>query len=273
MREIDLDAVFKDKNPKLYKLLPKFVMQYLKRIVHQKEINDFLKEHGELMGNEYTKQVLKTLEIEYTVEFTKPITKDKKYILASNHPLGGADGIILLDYFSRYFDKVKFPVNDLLLHMHNVKEFFVPINKHGKQSKQVAQLMNEAFESDAQILLFPAGLVSRRKKRIIRDPQWRNNFIFKARKYKRDIVPIHISGSNSNFFYNLANIRTFLGVKTNIEMLYLSDELFKHKGQKIKITVGKPIKHETFDKTKTADEWSEYVKNEVYDLVKKNDDF
>lgn len=267
MQEIDLDAVFKGKNPRLYRLLPRFVMQYLKRIVHQREINDFLREYGHLMGNDYTKQVLKTLEIEYEVEFTEPISKDKKYIIVSNHPLGGADGILLIDYFSRFFQKVLFPVNDLLLHLHNVKDFFIPINKHGKQSKEVAQLMNNAFESDAQILLFPAGLVSRRKKGIVRDTEWKKNFILRAIKYKRDVIPVHVTGSNSSFFYNLANIRAFLGIKTNIEMLYLSDELFKHRGKKIKVTVGKPIDYKTFDKTKNANEWSEYVKQKVYSLV------
>lgn len=269
MQKIDLDTVFKSKNPSLYKLVPNFVMRYLKKIVHQKEINDFLDEHGHLTGNEYTTQVLKTLEIAYNVNFTTPIDKDKKYILTSNHPLGGADGIILIDYFSRYFKKVLFPVNDLLLHMHNVKEFFVPINKHGKQSREVAELMNRAFESDAQILLFPAGLVSRRKKSIIRDPEWKKNFIFRAKKYQRDIIPIHISGRNSNFFYRLANLRTTLRIKTNIEMLYLSDELFKHRGEKITVTVGEPISHKVFDSKKTTNQWAEYVKNKVYDLDKK----
>ncbi len=235
MQKIDIDSVFKKKNARLYKLLPKFILRYLKRIVHQDELNEFIEEHGEERGNEFTKSALEALEITYDVEFEEPLDKTKHYLLAANHPLGGADGIILIDYFSRFFEKVIFPVNDILLEVKNMSDIFIPVNKHGAQSREAAKLMEESLASDAQILMFPAGLVSRKKRGEIEDLEWKKHFIVKAVKHEREVVPVFITGRNSNFFYNLANFRAFLGLKANIEMLYLSDELFKQKGKNFTI--------------------------------------
>lgn len=267
MKEIDLDSVFKKKNPKLYRFIPKFVLRFLKKLIHQEELNEFIRKDGNAQGNDFTSKALKTLNITYTVDFEDDnLDKKGRYILASNHPLGGPDGIMLIDYFSRYFDKIIFPVNDILLEVENVKEFFVPINKHGAQSREAARLMDNAFASSSQILLFPAGLVSRKQKGEIKDLEWKKNFINKAIQHNRDIIPIHISGRNSNFFYNLANIRSFLKIKINFEMLLLPNELFKQKGRNFTIKVGKPIKNSTFDKTRKPDEWASFVKEKVYEL-------
>lgn len=266
MKEINLDTVFQNKNPKLYKLLPNFLLRYLKKTIHQEELNQFIRKHGNEYGNEFTSSILKTLAITYEVEFEEPLDKKERYVLASNHPLGGPDGIILIDYFSRYFEKVIFPVNDLLLEIKNMSEHFIPINKHGSQSKEGALLMEKSLASEAQILMFPAGLVSRKRGQEIKDLEWKKHFIVKAKKHQRYVVPVFITGRNSNFFYNLANLRTFLGIKTNIEMLYLSDELFRQRGKNFKIKVGKPIKYDIFDISKTPVEWAAFVKEKAYNL-------
>ncbi|PVX50974.1 hypothetical protein C7377_1304 [Balneicella halophila] len=266
MKEIDVVKALQEKSPKIYHFLPGFIIRYLKSIIHQDEINDFIQKHGDKTGSEFTISVLDTLDITYNVEFEEPLDKSKRYILASNHPLGGPDGIILIDYFSRYFDKIIFPVNDILMQIENMSEFFIPINKHGTQSKEGARLMEESLASDSQILMFPAGLVSRKRKGVIKDLGWQKHFIAKAKKHQRDVIPVFFSGRNSNFFYNLANIRAFLGIKLNIEMLYLSNELFKQRGRNFTIKVGKPIKHNTFDNSKRPAEWASFVKEKVYNL-------
>jgi putative hemolysin len=95
---------------------------------------------------------------------------------------------------------------------------------------------------------------------------WKKHFIAKSIEYQRDIIPVHVSGHNSNFFYNLANFRSFFRMKWNLEMFFLPDELFKHKNQKFTITFGKPIPYTSFSKSKSQDQWAAEVRDIVYKL-------
>jgi putative hemolysin len=266
IQKIDVEKVLYSKNPALKKTVPGFVVNYLKRIVHQDEINDFLKQHGHLRDSELIGAGLDYFRIKFRVFGSKNIPKRGRYIFVSNHPLGGLDGLVFIYELSKYFPDIKFPVNDILTNIENMSGIFLPVNKHGAQGRDAARRIEEAYASGSQILYFPAGLCSRKKRGIIKDLKWQKSFISKAVQHKRDIVPAYFSGRNSNFFYNLSNIRKFLGLKANIEMLYLADEMFKQKGKEIMLVFGKSIPWETFDKARSAPEWAEWVKSKSYEL-------
>jgi len=266
IQQIDVKKVLFAKNPALAKTIPRFVINYLKRIVHQDEINEFLHKWGHLKDLELIEAWLKYFEIKIEVIGSENIPSSGRYIFVSNHPLGGLDGVAFIHELSVHFRNVRFPVNDILTNIKNLSGIFLPVNKHGGQAREAARMIEEAYASECQILYFPAGLCSRKKKGIICDLQWQKSFITKSLQYKRDIVPAFFSGRNSNFFYNLANIRKLLGVKANIEMLYLPDEMFRQKDKKISLVFGKPIPWETFDKTKSAVEWADWVKAKSYEL-------
>ena len=189
-----------------------------------------------------------------------------RFIFVSNHPLGGLDGVVFTVELSNRFTNVKFPVNDILLNIGNLSGVFLPVNKHGSQGRDAALKIEEAYASDAQILYFPAGLCSRKRRGVISDLEWHKSFIIKAIQHKRDIVPCFFSGRNSDFFYNLANFRKKLGLKANIEMLYLPDEMYKQKGIELHLVFGKPIPWTAFDRSKSPVEWAEWVKTETYKL-------
>ncbi len=174
--------------------------------------------------------------------------------------------MVFIYELSKLYPDIKFPVNDILLNIENMSGIFLPINKHGAQGKDAARKIEEAYASDNQILYFPAGLCSRKKGGVIKDLQWHKSFITKAIQHKRDIIPAYFSGRNSDFFYNLSNIRNFLGLKANIEMLYLADEMFKQKDKEIRMIFGEPIPWQTFDKSKSPPEWAEWVKSRSYEL-------
>jgi len=197
------------------------------------------------------------------------IPAEGRYIFASNHPLGGLDGICLSAIIGGRFDgKIRYLVNDLLLYLSNLRSIFVPINKHGAQGKKNAELIEKAYASDNQIITFPAGLCSRKQNGKIQDTEWKKSFIQKAVEYRRDIVPVFFEGRNSNFFYRLANMRKALGIKMNYEMIYLPDEMFKSKHKTYSIHFGKPIPWQTFDSSRKPAEWAEWVKEIVYNLKK-----
>ncbi len=263
---IDVEQVLYSKNPALKKAVPGFLIRYLKRIVHQDELNEFLAKEGHLRDAEFIEAGLKYFNIKYNVYCRENIPREGRYFFVSNHPLGGLDGLVFISELSKYFRDLKFPVNDILMNIKNLSGIFVPINKHGSQGKEAVRMIEDAYVSDCQILYFPAGLCSRKKRGIISDLKWHKSFISKAVQHKRDIVPAFFSGRNSDFFYNLSNIRNFLGIKANIEMLYLADEMFRQKGKEINLVFGKPIPWQTFDHSKTPLEWASWVKEKSYEL-------
>lgn len=265
-QKIDVKSVIQSKNPALARVLPGFVINYLKRVVHQDELNEFLEKWGHLKDSELIAAGLNHFDIKYKVTGSENLPASGRYIFASNHPLGGLDGLVFIHELSKHYENIKFPVNDILTNIKNLSGIFLAVNKHGGQAKEVAKKIEEAYASDCQILYFPAGLCSRKKNGIIKDLQWQKSFITKAIQHKRDIVPAYFSGRNSEFFYNLARTRKFLGVKANIEMLYLADEMFRQKDKEINLVFGKPISWQTFDKSKPAFEWAEWVKIKSYSL-------
>jgi 1-acyl-sn-glycerol-3-phosphate acyltransferase len=264
--KIDVGNVLRSKNPTLARAVPKFAINYLKRIVHQADINYILREFGHLKDAEFIKASLDFMGITYQVFGKENIPSSGRYFFVSNHPLGGLDGLVFMNELSKHFSDIKFPVNDILMNLSNLSGIFLPVNKHGGQAKDAIRKLEETYASESQILYFPAGLCSRKKKGVIKDLKWQKSFIAKAVQYKRDIVPAFFSGRNSDFFYNLSNIRTFIGIKANIEMLYLPDEMFRQRGRGLKLIFGKPIPWQTFDNSLSPTEWADRVKTKSYEL-------
>jgi len=204
---IDLEKIIGGKNPGILKFIPRFIMNYLKRIIHVDEVNAAIYANREKVGIDFASAILEDFGANIIVKGLENIKLDGRYILVSNHPLGGLDGLALISRIGNFRKDILFPVNDILMNLPQLKPIFIPINKHGKNNENV-KIIEEAFSSDAMMLFFPAGLVSRKQKGgIIIDLEWKKTFISKAKRYKRDIIPVFIDGVNSNFFYNLSNFR------------------------------------------------------------------
>jgi putative hemolysin len=267
--QIDLEKILDDKNPKIRRMVPGFVIRYLKRIVHQDLINDILRNFGHLRGAAFNDAALGFMGITYRAHGVENLPEGGRNIFVSNHPLGGLDGMVFMSELTKHFPAIKFPVNDILMYVDNYGDIFLPVNKVGTFGREAARLMEEAYASDYQLLNFPAGICSRKIKGKITDLKWQKSFIVKAVQHQRDIVPCFFEGRNSSFFYNLANLRRFLRIKVNIEMLYLADEMYKQKGKDIDVYFGEPIPWQTFDKSKTPQEWADMVREKTYSLQKR----
>ena len=265
--KIDVAGVLKARAPKTK--VPKFIVNYLKRIVHEEEFNKFFRENPDLRNLDFIEGAFKYLEIQLDVQGEENLPpKDGRYIFASNHPLGGLDGICLSAILGKHYKgRFRCLVNDLLLYIPNLRSIFIPINKHGAQGKDYASLTEEAYASDNQILTFPAGLCSRKIDGKVQDVEWKKSFISKAVEYQRDVVPVFYEGRNSTFFYCIANIRRKLGIKMNYEMIYLPDEMFKLKHTTFRIHFGKPISWHTFNNSRRPQEWAQTVRESVYNLT------
>ncbi|PLW94413.1 MAG: glycerol acyltransferase [Marinilabiliales bacterium] len=265
-RTIDVKEIIRSRNKRLAKLLPGFIINYLRKILHEKEVNKTIYDNREKHGLEMVDAIIDMFDANITVEGIENIENESRFLLAANHPLGGLDGIALMQAVGRVHPNIRFPVNDFLLYLPNLKELFIPISKSGKQSIQGVKEFEKTLASDVNVLYFPSGLASRKIKGEIMDLEWKKTFIQKAKSHHRNVIPTYVSGRNSNRFYRIAKIRKFFGIKANIEMLYLSDEMFRQKDKELKIIFGKPIPYTQFDKSKKDIEWAKYVKQIVYSL-------
>ena len=133
-RFIDIEKVIKSKSPKLLKIIPSFILNYLKRILHEDELNKAIYRNREKMGLDFSDAILDEFKVVIKVKGEENIPKDGKYIIASNHPLGGLDGMALMSTVGEFRRNIKFPVNDLLLFIPNLKPLFVPVNKLGSNT-------------------------------------------------------------------------------------------------------------------------------------------
>lgn len=269
-KTIDIDNILKSKMGANKKYVPQPAIAWLKHIVHQDQVNKFLWASRDKTGVEWLEECVKYLDM--TLEITgkenlPPKDDGRLYTFVSNHPLGGQDGVALGAIIGRHYDsRFRYLVNDLLMNLPGLAPLCIPINKTGNQSRSFPAMVEQGFKSDNHILMFPAGICSRRHNGVVHDIPWKKTFISKSVEYHRDVVPIHFGGRNSDFFYRLANVSDKYIKKINIAMLFLVDEMYKNVHKTFRVAIGKPIPWQTFDKSRTPAQWAQYVQDRVYEL-------
>jgi len=268
-KTIDIKRILKDKMGSKARFVPCFLVTWLKKIIHEDEVNRFLWENRNLKGTEWLTACVQYLDMTLDIVGAEnlPDKNDGKlYTFVSNHPLGGQDGVSLGSIIGRHYDgRFRYLVNDLLLNLPGLKPVSIGINKTGKQSRDFPRMVEAGFNSDNHLLMFPAGLNSRRINGEIHDLPWKKTFITKSVETHRDVVPIHFSGQNSKRFYRIAKFSDRY-LPFNLAMLFLVDEMYRNVGKTFRITIGKPIPWQTFNKTKTPMEWANFVEERVYAL-------
>lgn len=264
--KIDVAQVLHERLTGAYAWLKKPLAAYLKRLVHERELNELLESNAGKEGVDFCRGVLHDLKVTYRVVGSWP--SERRIIVVSNHPLGGLDGIAMSCAVADQYGSqgLKFVVNDLLQAIAPMRPIFLPVNKHGAQHRQAVADLDEAFASDHPIIMFPAGLVSRRHQGRIADLPWHKMVVQKAVAYERDVVPVWFSGQNTNFFYRTARLRERLGIKLNLEMALLPREVFKSRGKDFEIVTGWPIPWQTLKSGHQASQQAAELREKVYEL-------
>lgn len=267
---IDLRKIFTAKVPKLMKWMPDWLFRKIQRLLHENDINEILTKYADCQGLDFVNALIADFNLTLELKGVDNLMRSDRILVASNHPLGGLDGIALIGAVGNHRGDTVTPVNDFLMFVKNLQPIFIPVNKVGSATanrEENLRMFNETFEGDRTICYFPFGLCSRKTSGgKIMDLEWKKTFVTKAKAFQRDIVPVHIEGRNSNFFYNLARLRKKLNIKANIEMAFLVDEFFNQRNKKLSISFGKPIPYQTFDSRFTDNQWAEKLRLFSYQL-------
>ncbi len=267
---IDIDQLLHSKMGSKARFVPRFAASWLKRTIHQEQVNKFIWENRHLTGIDWLESTLEYLDVHLDVvgmENLPPKDDGRLYTFVSNHPLGGADGVALGALIGRHYDgRIRYLVNDLLMNLPGLAPLCIPINKTGNQNRDFPAMVEAGFKSDNHMLMFPAGLCSRKTGGQIHDLPWRKTFVTKSVETHRDIVPIHFGGRNSERFYRIADVCARLGLRVNLAMLFLVDEMYRNVHKTFRVAIGKPIPWQTFDRTRTPAQWARHVEDTVYAL-------
>ncbi len=263
---INIENAFRKSNSRLLRSLPHFIITMIERFICQDEMNATIHRSRDKTGVPFINDVLEGWNVRVIVKGEENVPASGRFIFAGNHPVGAIDAFAFYSFIYRFFPEVMSPTNELLNQIPNLRPVMLGINVFGKNTREIASKIDELFRSDTQIMIFPSGEVSRRTKGRILDPVWQKSFITKAIQHKRDIIPVYISGRNSGFFYFVANLRKFLGIRMYLETILLPREMMKQRNSSVTLIVGKPIKYELLTKDKSHHEWAQYVKNIVYSL-------
>ncbi|MFI3286618.1 MAG: acyltransferase [Rikenellaceae bacterium] len=266
MPQIDVPTLIASKAPKAAKFIPNFIYRYLKRILHQDEINEILRDGWDLAPQPFVQAVFRRWKITYTLEGLDKLDPKGRYIFASNHPFGGMDGMMIADCLIEHFGDARVVVNDLLMNLDPLKPIWIPVNTLGGQNAEYVRLFEEGFASNLPILMFPAGICSRVVEGKIADLQWKNTFVKRAHATSRSVVPLYVEGSLHKGFYRMYRWRKALGIKANIEMLFLVDGMFRQHGNHFRMSVGEPIKVEQLKECGSVREQVEYVRKKTYNM-------
>lgn len=274
---INVGEVIGSRLPGLYRFMPRYLVRWLERLICQDELNRLLEDNAGKRGAEFCRGVLESLDVKVDVRYAErlPAKENRRVVFVSNHPLGGLDGMALIDLVHRHYGgQVWFIVNDLLMAVKPLEPVFVPINKFGSQSRDSIARIDAAFAGNDPVIIFPAGLVSRYRKvsyggktvKMVCDLDWHKMFVTKSVQHRRDIVPLFFSGTNSMDFYKKANLRKKLGLKFNFEQVLLPREVFRSRGKRFTVTVGHTKPYASLD-SRNADGYARAIGIEIYMMM------
>lgn len=268
--KIDLRGIMNKRLGTRSRWVPAFMLHGLERLVRQDELNHILEVAYPEEGSGFSRKVLEELDITLDVRGLDALPEGEAFEFVSNHPLGGLDGIALVGILgARYGDEnIRVLVNDMLMNVEPLRKVFLPVNKYGSQGREAARAIGEAYTSGKQIVMFPAGLVSRRQPDgSIRDLTWQKSCVVKALESGRRMVPVHFEGLNSPKFYNIAHWRKKLGIGVNLEQALLPSELCGSRGASYRVTFGRPVNPALYRKKgKTPAEIAGMLRRHVYKL-------
>lgn len=264
---IDIDKVIKNSKSGFMRSLPGFAVNIMKKLIHQDEMNATILKNNDKSGMDFVNAVLEDWKVRVIIHNKENLPETGRFVFVANHPVGAMDALSFLSMIHRFYPNVVSPSNELFGYIPQLRSLIVGVNVFGKNTKDTAEKLTTLFDSDSQVMIFPAGEVSRRKKGVISDPDWQKTFITKAVKHNRDIIPVYIKGRNSNLFYFVANFRKLLGIKMYIETALLPREMMLQRNSDVELTIGKPISWKSFTSEKTHSEWASYVKEKVYSIA------
>jgi len=250
------------------KSLSRPMVNLLRRIVCEEQVNDCLVRYGNYSGFEFIEHLLEGFDVSYSVANTdrENIPVDGPVVIVANHPLGALDALTLLQFVGSVRRDVRILANDVLMHLVPLRPLLLPINVFGGDTSAPSGMRGayRALEQGQALIVFPSGEVSRMRPNGVRDGRWSAGFLRMARKSGAPILPVHIDAHNSPLFYGVSMLAKPLSA------LLLAREMFGAKHMRIGFTIGQAIPAQALERENaTPEQLAKAMRRHVYQLVKR----
>ena len=270
---INVEKMITSKYPKLKnnKIIKAAIDKFSDSIIHQDEINDFVRKNSHLGSFEFVDEVLEYFNFNYTTtdKDIENIPSSGRVVIIANHPLGALDSFALIKLISKVRKDIKIIANDFLKEFSVIDSLLIHINNfQARQRREAIEQIHNSLDQDMALIIFPSGEVSRASSTGIKDKKWHKGFLKFAYRSSSPILPVFIGGKNSKTFYSVSTINKKLAT------MLLSNEMFKQRDKTIDITIGEIVPFENIvPKGLEQGQIVELYKKQVYNLKKKKSFF
>lgn len=229
----------------------KVIVPIIDKVVGITQLDRIYKKH-QLRGLDkatFAQRIIDILNINVTgiEELKAKIPKEGPVVLASNHPFGCIEGVILSLVIGQVRPDLKVLVNQGLKLFPELNDYFIytnPLSERSPTNGPSLRQCKKHVQAGNALLVFPAGRVSyfRSEKGRITDHDWNRVVGRLIQSCDAQFVPVFVEGLNSPLFYRLGR------VWYRFRLLMLARELVKKEGQTVGLHAGYPIPAKYFNK-------------------------
>ncbi|XOV80454.1 MAG: lysophospholipid acyltransferase family protein [Aestuariibacter sp.] len=174
------------------------------------------------------------------------VPQEGAVVIASNHPFGGLEGVILARVLGQARPDLKVLANFALEMFAELKDYFIftnPLSERDPRNGPSLRACMGHVKKGGALMLFPAGRVSYFRKDLnrISEHQWNRIVAKLICAGDAHYVPVFVEGVNSKKFYRAGRIHD------SLRMFFLGHELLNKRGQEISIQVGNPVSRKLVD--------------------------
>lgn len=195
-----------------------------------------------MSGLEIMDYMSNLLHLEVSVSGVDHIPATGPALVTPNHPAGIADGIAVYDAFKHIRDDMCFVANrDAIRASSGLADIIIPVEwrvqeRNAQKTRETVRAINQAFKEDRLVVIFPSGRLAEPTLRGLKERPWQTTALSFARRNEVPVIPMHIKGENTAFYY------VTWYINAELKDMTLFREIVKKEGRPYRITVGEPFR-------------------------------
>jgi putative hemolysin len=192
-----------------------FVLKILGKLLCLDEILMLRDKLNDRHNFELLHEIIKYAGLTFSVKNIDRVPSGGRLLVVANHPLGGADWILMVQCLKAIRKDIKVVINkDVHTLIVNMRDLFIPVDTYAAFNDLARKQIGECLEREEAVIIYPSGGISILTRKGVRDRRWKNGVARFSREHHTDILPVYIRGRFKLIFYLYPiRLRRFLLVR------------------------------------------------------------